>query len=242
MLLKLLKLFGLDVAAEIEAAKTSLERRAERAADRIRRIAEGAAVIAALGVLATITAIMTLTVGLIALYRLVAQAYGDYAGLGADAAILVVMTAALAAVIFAKAQRLASVRTATRETGDSFTSGITELSESRSATQATQASAPPTPPPADHVLLPVRSPAAPRDLIDPLAVVLSEVIQVPRLGNPVVDDLIGKIRTTARSSAEEAVYRAADVIRRGRPADLVLVLTGTAALAWLITRNARSRP
>ena len=182
---------------------------------------------------------MALTIGLIALYRLVAQAYGDYAGLGADAAILMVTTAALAAVIFAKGQKLASMRTATRVTSDSFASGMAEPSESRSATQKF---AKPTAPPPDHFLLPVRPPAAPRDLIDPLAAVLSEVIQVPRLGNPVVDDLIGKIRTTARSSADEAVYRAADVIRHGRPADLVLVLTGTAALAWLITRNARPRP
>jgi hypothetical protein len=94
----------------------------------------------------------------------------------------------------------------------------------------------------DHYFVPSRSPAAPRDLIDPLALVLSEVIQVPTLGNPVVDDLIGKIRTTARGSADEAVYRAADVIPYARPADLILVLTGTAALAWLITRNARPRP
>jgi hypothetical protein len=54
--------------------------------------------------------------------------------------------------------------------------------------------------------------------------------------------LIDKIRTTARGSADEAVYRAADIIRYGRPADLILVLTSTAALAWLITRNARARP
>ena len=50
--------------------------------------------------------------------------------------------------------------------------------------------------------VPSGSPATPRDLIDPLALVLSEIIQVPTLGNPVVDELIGKIRTTARGNVQ----------------------------------------
>ena len=93
MLFRLFKLFGLDVAAEVEAAKAKLEQRVERAADHIKGVAEGTAVIAMLGIFASITATMALTVGLIALYRGVSRAYGDYAGLGADAAILIVMTA-----------------------------------------------------------------------------------------------------------------------------------------------------
>jgi hypothetical protein len=72
MLFKLLKLFGLDFAAEIEAAKAGLERRAERAADRIKSVAQDAAVIAGLGVLGTATATMAFIVGLIAFYRFMA--------------------------------------------------------------------------------------------------------------------------------------------------------------------------
>jgi hypothetical protein len=232
MLFKLLKLFGLDLAAEIEAAKARLEQRVGWAADRVRHVAQDAAVIATLGVLAAATAMMTLIVGLIALYRLVAQAYGDYAGLGADAAILILMTTGFATIILARAQKL-SARTTTEVNSGSLAPG---------ANPVEQRVAVPTGRPADHYVVPSQPPAAPRDLIDPLTLVLSEIIQVPTLGNPVVDELIGKIRTTARGSADEAVYRAADVIRYGRPADLILVLTGTAALAWLITRNARPRP
>jgi plasmid stabilization system protein ParE len=233
MLFNLLKLCGLDVAAEIEAAKAGLEQRAERAAARIRTVVGDAAVIATLGALAAATAMMALVVGLIALYRFTAQVYGDYAGLGAVAAILIVMTAAFATVIFLKARKLSSPAAPNAANG-TLIRGTNAVEQP--VAMSTTAREP------DHYFVPSRSPAAARDLIDPLALVLSEIVQVPRLGNPVVDDLIGKIRTTARGSADEAVYRAADVIRYGRPADLILVLTGTAALAWLITRNARPRP
>jgi hypothetical protein len=40
MLFKILKVFGLDVPAKIEAAKSSLELRVERATDRIKEVAE----------------------------------------------------------------------------------------------------------------------------------------------------------------------------------------------------------
>jgi hypothetical protein len=39
MLFKILKVFGLDVPAKIEAAKSSLELRVERATDRIKEVA-----------------------------------------------------------------------------------------------------------------------------------------------------------------------------------------------------------
>jgi hypothetical protein len=102
MLFKLLKLFGLDVAAEIEAAKAGLEKRAERTAARVKSVAGDVAVIATLGALAAGTAMMALVVGLVALYRFTAPVYGDYAGLGAVAAILLAMTVAFATIIFLK--------------------------------------------------------------------------------------------------------------------------------------------
>jgi hypothetical protein len=55
MLFKILKVFGLDVPAKIEAAKSSLELRVERATDRIKEVAEEAVVIAVLSALAIVT-------------------------------------------------------------------------------------------------------------------------------------------------------------------------------------------
>ena len=62
------------------------------AIDHVKQVAEEAAVIAALSAIAAVTAAMALGVGLIALYRWTADAYGVYAGLGAVGAILVAVT------------------------------------------------------------------------------------------------------------------------------------------------------
>jgi hypothetical protein len=150
MLFKLLKLFGLDIAAEIEAAKAGLEQRAERTAARIKSVAGDVAVIATLGAVAAATATMALIVGLVALYRFTAQVYGDYAGLAAVAAILIVMTAAFATVIFLKAQKLSS-SAAPDMAGRSHTWG-TEVAEQPEA-MPTAARQP------DHYFVPSRSPA-----------------------------------------------------------------------------------
>jgi len=53
MLFKILKLFGLDVPARIEAVKASLERRVEQATDHVKQVAQEAVVIAALSAVAT---------------------------------------------------------------------------------------------------------------------------------------------------------------------------------------------
>ena len=100
MLFKILKLFGLDIPAKIEAVKVSLELRVEQATDHVRQLAQEAAVIAALSAIAAVAAAMATGVGLIALYRWTADAYGVYAGLGAVGAILVAVT-----VIFAMAAK-----------------------------------------------------------------------------------------------------------------------------------------
>jgi hypothetical protein len=78
MLFKILKLFGLDVPAKLEAAKASLELRVERTTDQIRQVAQEAAVIAVPSALAIVTFAMAVCVGLFALYRWTADAYGDY--------------------------------------------------------------------------------------------------------------------------------------------------------------------
>jgi hypothetical protein len=72
MLFNILKLFGLDVPAKLEAAKTKLELRVERATGQIRQVAQEAAVIAVLSALATIICAAAFGVGLIALYRVAA--------------------------------------------------------------------------------------------------------------------------------------------------------------------------
>jgi hypothetical protein len=56
--------------------------------------------------------------------------------------------------------------------------------------------------------------ASARDLVEPMAFFLSKVMKYPRAENPMVDELVGNLRETARGTADEAIARAADVIRK----------------------------
>jgi hypothetical protein len=66
MLFKILKLFGLDVAAKMDAAKALIEQRAEEVADYAKQATQTAAVIAALSAVAGVVAAMAVGVGLFA--------------------------------------------------------------------------------------------------------------------------------------------------------------------------------
>ena len=96
MLFNILKTFGLDIPAKIEAAKASLELRVEQATEHVKQVAQEAAIVGALSAFATITATMAAGVGVIALYRWTTDAYGPYAGLGVVGVILVAATVTLA--------------------------------------------------------------------------------------------------------------------------------------------------
>jgi hypothetical protein len=87
---------------------------------------------------------------------------------------------------------------------------------------------------------PAGAPAASAsDLLEPLAFFLSKVVKYSRVGNPVVDELIGILRATARGTADEAMGRAANAIRQGCRTNLLAVLTGAAFVGWLSARRSR---
>jgi hypothetical protein len=72
---------------------------------------------------------------------------------------------------------------------------------------------------------PAPATASARDLVEPMAFVMSKVVKY-RGENPVVDELIGNLRETALVTADEAIARAADVIRKGDRIHLLVALSG----------------
>jgi DNA-binding MurR/RpiR family transcriptional regulator len=72
-----------------------------------------------------------------------------------------------------------------------------------------------------------------------MAFFLSKVVKYPRAGNPVVNELIGNLRETAHGTANEAIARAADVIRKGDRIHLVIVLSGAAFIGWLLAHQSQ---
>ena len=238
MLFKILKLFGLDIPARIEAAKAELERRVEQATDHVKQVAQEAAVIAAFFVAASLTAAMSVGIGMIALYRWTAEAYGAYAGLAVVGAILVVVSVIFVAAGAIKSRSLAEYRTklehdsagAVYAAADADATANATTVDTAAAADATAAVAPTS----------VAAPVSASDLVEPLAYLLSRAVRYPSIGNPVADELIGTLRATAHGTTNEAIERATDVIRHGDRANLLVVLTGAAFVGWLLSHHSRN--
>ena len=242
MLYKILKLFGLDIPAKIEAVKASLELRVEQATDHVRQVAQEAAVIAALSAVAATAAAMAAGVGLIALYRWMADAYGIYAGLGAVGVILVAVTIAFATAATLKGQSLAANRFKLLR----HAAGTADVASVPGVVTGTfVADAGPTEPYSDTnswAATAAMSPApaaSASDLAEPLAFFLSKFVKYPRIGNPAIDELIGGFRATAHGTADEAIACAANVVRHGNRTNLMVVLTGAAFVGWLLAHHSR---
>jgi hypothetical protein len=226
MLFKVLKLFGLDVPARIDALKASFDQRVEQATEHVKEVAQKAAVVAALSAFATVAGAMAMGVGFIALYRWVAEYYGVYAGLGLVGAILVMTAVILGAMAVIKGKSLAP---------NAIKLPLYSVTTANTAPDASVV----TYPTANPAAIPL-APATPTgDLVEPLAFFLSKIVKHPTIGNPVLDELIGNLRASAHGTADEAIDRAANVIRNGDRANLVVVLSGAAMIGWLLARHTR---
>src|SRR5580704_16946616 len=133
---------------------------------------------------------MAVGVGLIALYRWAADAYGAYAGLGVVGAIPVTVIFATAAAI--KGKSLAANRI-------KLTSGPGVMSTFVADAEATEP---------HSTASPIASAS---DLMEPFAFFLSKFVKYPSIGNPAVDELVGNLRATAHGTADEAIACAAKV-------------------------------
>jgi hypothetical protein len=52
-----------------------------------------------------------------------------------------------------------------------------------------------------------------------------------------LDDLVAKLRVSARGPADEAVERAANLMRYGDRSQLLVLLGGAACVGWLLARQ-----
>jgi len=221
MLFKILKLFGLDVPAKVAATKSMIEQRVEE-------VTQTAAVIAALSAVAGVLVAMAVGVGLFALYRAVAESYGVNAGLGVVAGILIVAALILLLIARTKGQSLSSRH---------IFEPLRPLASAGASAAAPVVAAPSlahAPSPAAFAGVPAVSAG---DLIEPLAFLLGRHFKYPALGHPVLDELVGNLRNTARGTADEAVERAANLVRYGDRSQLLILLGGAALAGWLLARQ-----
>jgi hypothetical protein len=218
MLLEILKALGFDVQAHVTALKADLDQRVEATTSQVSQVAQQAAVLAFLYAFAAGAALLAVVVALFALFWWVSDTYGVYAGLGAVFVILVV--AAAIAALMARGRSKALAINAAKAPRALF--GPTGAG----AAAAPVASSPPAASPA------AQNPTA-GDLVEPLAALLTAT-----QGRGSV--AAGLLAGVDSGTVNRALDRAANVIRSGDRANLLVVLGGAAVLGFLFARG-RSR-
>jgi hypothetical protein len=168
---------------------------------------------------------MAVGVGLYALYRLDVDSYGVYAGLEVVGGVLV----AAALILFlarAKGQSLSRRR---------IFNPLSPFPTAASSPAPVVAAAGPAP---DYSHAPGEARPEPAgDLLEPLAFLLPKYIKYPALGHPELDQLVENLQATARGTADEAVARAANLVRYGDRQQLLMLLGGAAFVGWLLARQ-----
>jgi hypothetical protein len=232
MLFNILKLFGLDVPAKIAAAKSELNQRVEDITDYAKQATQTAALVAVLSAVAAFLLTVAAGVGLFALYRVIAERYGVYAGLGSVAGLLIAAALALLFAARARAQTLSDLRIFSR----SSTPTLSPAHET-SAPRAAPILAPPSP-----GAFGAESNESANDLFEPLAFAFAKYVRFPELGNAVLDQFVGSLRASAQGTADDAMRRAADLIRHGDRTQLLTMIGGAAFVGWLLARQNSEAP
>jgi membrane protein implicated in regulation of membrane protease activity len=174
MLFKVLKLFGFDVRAEVEAVKNRINQRVEDIAEHAKHVALSTALIIALSTFAGLFLTMAIGVGLIALYQTGAATYGVNLALGVVATVLVVATLILIIAAWLLGRSLSRKRSPElRDRAPQLRDDVT--------TPAVVPAAPlvGVPVPAAFESEPVDSTG---DFMEPLAFLLAKYVKFPALG------------------------------------------------------------
>jgi hypothetical protein len=225
MLFKILNLFGLDVPAKIAAARAEFDHRVEDAAAYAKQVTLTAGLVAAFSTVAAFLFVVAAGVGLFAIYRVIAEYYGVYAGLGTVAGLLIAAASVLLLAARTRAQSLSELRFVRPSSSPALTPAPEKV-----VAQASPARVPP-----ETGAFPADELAA--DLFDPLVFAFGKYVKFPSLGNPVLDQFVGSLKASARGTADDAVRRAANLIRHGDRTQLLAMIGGAAALGWLLARQ-----
>jgi hypothetical protein len=206
MFFKLLNLAGIDINAKIAELRADFELKAQRVSERVLFKARNLALIASLFLGASIFLLLALIVGLAALFHWAELHYGPYTGLAVVASALLILAAVCVGIA------LSYIHSNSDE--PLWTGAV-----SASLPRQTQ-SAPPVSVKCTTEAMPSASTyqAAPikgEDLVEPLLVLLGPYLRWPVTGHAAIDDFLGQVATKAEGTTNEAVGRAADLVRNG---------------------------
>jgi uncharacterized membrane protein YqjE len=233
MLFKILKLFGFDLPARMAEARVDLEERFDLAKDSVEHAAQRAAVLAMLFVLAALAALSAFGVSLIALYSWVSSNYGQFYGLAAIGALLLLIAIVMYAIAISKAKSWRG------ENDRRIAAKKLELAQDRADRVAATMEAferPVLPPPQ-----PAAGVTAASDLTEPLVWALSKTIKLPTIENPAMDELCSRLQSSARDVAGEMVAGLVRAVRYGDRPQLFAALGGAMFVGWFLGRHNRRK-
>lgn len=225
LVLKALKLLGLDVPARIHTARVALELLAGKARDEIRRAARYGSVSAAFAAIALLSAMAFLAVGLAALYLYVSDLHGPYAGLAAVAAVLVVVAAAsgLVAVICSRpaphAHTFDDPANRTRADRDDVIRDTADGGIGRDDASVAAAGVAP-------------------DVLALVSLLLGRYLASPA-NPPLPNEGLHQLRVSTDDPGDDALELAARVVSDGDRTNMLAVLAGAAFMGWLVARPPR---
>jgi ABC-type multidrug transport system fused ATPase/permease subunit len=233
MLLRILKLFGINIPARMAEVRIGLEERLDLAKDSVQQAAQTAAVLAILFFLASLAALAAFAVGLIALYSWVSRDYGQFYGLAAIGGVLLLIT------IIAFAAAIGKMNSWREENSRRVAAKMRDLAQThvqRVAAAAEALEAPKLSP------LPAPSGAATAsDLVEPLVWALSSTIELPAMEDPVLKELFTRLRSTAASIADESVDALVCAVRDGGRPQLFAALGGAMFVGWFLGHRSRRK-
>jgi hypothetical protein len=229
MFFKLLNLAGIDINAKIAELRADFELKARRVSERALFKARNLALIAGLFLGASIFLLLALVVGLVALFHWAEFHYGPYTGLALVASALLILAALCAGIALSYIHS---------DTGEPLLTSAafawpprqTQSAPSVSASGTTESAASASP----YQGAPING----EDLVEPLLVLLGPYLRWPVTGHPAIDSFLTQIATKAEGTTNEAVGRAANLVRNGNRATMWSILGATTLVGWLIARGA----
>ena len=229
MFFKLLKLAGIDISAKIAELKADLEFKAQRISERASLKARNLAMVAGLLLGASIFVLLALVVVLVALFHWAELRYGPYTGLALVASVLLMLAALCVGIA------LSSMHSSS---GEPLPTSAAYMSPPRDAQSAPSVRSTDTAESAASASPNQSRPFKGEDLVEPLLILLGPYLRWPVTGHPAIDSFLGQIATKAEGTTNEAVGRAADLVRNGDRTTMCSVLAATTLFGCLIARGA----